>query len=253
MLRGTLGPGTFLSKFLGDLNGGFYGDCKSGSVCSGSNVECNFNDNFDILLGNGKSSTFIEYSEAFPSSLNEFLSSKTGFGDSNLLVEDKIALSSTGASTITALWIEVAKVYLQEGFLQDAEAAVNQAFLGNEIYSPIFGTFGLIEEHRKHDKENMTEMFYRKGLSIDEVDETCLLGLSRILLLKKGDESKIFESERLARDLIQKDPSVAEAWSLLAQCCSGSGRSEEASKYFEIALQKDSKRTLRSIRSIKII
>lgn len=244
-----MGPGNFLSKFLGDLSGGsgLYGsgDKSSSSVVSGNNQG-----NLDVLLELEKSLTFSEYTEAFPSSLKEFLSSKTVFGDSNLPAEDCLAISSDSTSSnLTALWIEVARVYLQEGLLQDAEAAVNQAFMGNEIYSPIFGAFGLIEEHRSNEAE--AEVFYRKGLAVDEFDETCLLGLARVLL--KNNSSKSFESERLARIAIQRDPSNAEAWSLLAQTCSRAGRTQEALKYFEIALKKESQKALRSTRSIPLI
>lgn len=166
---------------------------------------------------------------------------------------------------ITSLWVEVARVYLHEGHLQDAEAALNQAYMGNEVFSPIFGTFGLIEEARETRgdikfKENdelrvnssTAEDFYRKGLSIKNTDEVCLLGSSRVMI-KSNNPSKIFESETLIRKLIQLDPSNSEAWSILAQCCSASGRIEEAMKYFDIALKKEIISPLRSIRSIKVI
>lgn len=206
-----------------------------------------------------KSSTFQEYTESFPLNLEEYLLKTQEDGiSSGLLLSKVISIkdlkklkdsSSSSYSTFCAIWIEVARVYLQEGLLQDAEAAVNQAYLCNEIFAPIFGTFGLIEEARNSFSE--AEKFYRKGLSMDQDDEICLLGLSRVLLNSR-DPSKLFECESLSRRLIQKDPSVADAWNILAQCCGGTGRHEEALKYFETALTRESQCPLRSIRSIKL-
>jgi len=253
-----LGPGNFLSKFLGDLNGSIYDlSCDYGSgngSGSGSNYP-NYHGNslnLDILTGMQKLTTFQEYTEYFPLTLDEFLSSKNceSEGVINVIpLEDLKDLKDDSNNNITLLWIEVAKVYLQEGLLQDAEAAVSQAYQSNEIFSPIFATFALIEEAKNSFEE--AEKFYRKGLSIDSEDETCLLGLSRVHLRSKNP-SKIFEAESLIHRLIRIDPNIAESWSILAQCCFQTGRNEDALKYFEIALKKESTAPLRSIRSIAI-
>lgn len=263
--RGTLGPGNFLSKFLGDLND-FGHRHNNQSIISGGSSEATLNNNnnslaFESLYGMmGKSTTFQEYTESFPLSLEEYLLKDQ---DGCLLIPNIISLkdlksirgSSIQKHSNTSIWIEVARVYLREGLLQDAEAAVNQAYQCTEIFAPIFGTFGLIEESKTYTYNTRAdvdaESFYRKGLSIDCEDECCLLGLSRVLI-KSNDPSKLFESETLSRRLIQKDPSVSEAWSILAQCCGGSGRNEEALKYFEIALEREAQCPLRSIRSISM-
>lgn len=238
---------------MGDLNGSLYDlSCDAGS---GSGSVSNYNGNslnLDILMGTGKFATFQEYTESFPSSLNEFLASKSSESDGITRVmplEDLKVINNPTVNNMTLLWIEVAKVYLQEGLLTDAEAAVSQAYQNNEIFSPIFGTFALIGESKNSLTE--AEQFYRKGLSIDEGDETCLLGLSRVNL-RSNDPSKIFEAESLIRRLIIKDPFIAEAWSILAQCCSQTGRIDAALNYFEIALRRESSTTLRSIRSIPL-
>ena len=253
-----MGPGNFLSKFLGDLNGSIYDlSCDYGSgngSGSGSNYP-NYHGNslnLDILTGMQKLTTFQEYTEYFPLTLDEFLSSKNceSEGVINVIpLEDLKDLKDDSNNNITLLWIEVAKVYLQEGLLQDAEAAVSQAYQSNEIFSPIFATFALIEEAKNSFEE--AEKFYRKGLSIDSDDESCLLGLSRVHLRSKNP-SKIFEAESLIHRLIRIDPNIAESWSILAQCCFQTGRNEDALKYFEIALKKESTAPLRSIRSIPI-
>ena len=253
-----MGPGNFLSKFLGDLNGSIYDlSCDYGSgngSGSGSNYP-NYHGNslnLDILTGMQKLTTFQEYTEYFPLTLDEFLSSKNceSEGVINVIpLEDLKDLKDDSNNNITLLWIEVAKVYLQEGLLQDAEAAVSQAYQSNEIFSPIFATFALIEEAKNSFEE--AEKFYRKGLSIDSDDESCLLGLSRVHLRSKNP-SKIFEAESLIHRLIRIDPNIAESWSILAQCCFQTGRNEDALKYFEIALKKESTAPLRSIRSTPI-
>lgn len=253
LFRGTLGPGNFLSKFLGDLNGSIYDlSCNYGSG-SGSGSNYNGNSlNLDILTGMEKLSTFQEYTESFPMTLNEFLSSKNceSEGVINVIpLEDLKVITNSNNNNITLLWIEVAKVYLQEGLLQDAEAAVSQAYQSNEIFSPIFATFALIEEAENSFEE--AEKFYRKGLLIDSEDETCLLGLARVHL-RSQNPGKLFEAESLIRRLLRIDPNIAEAWSILAQCCFQTGRNEDALKFFEIALKKESNAPLRSIRSIPI-
>ena len=220
----------------------------------------------DILMGLGKWTTFAGYTESFPKSLEEY-SVGQGHDEEDVLgvipktipLKDLKALRGNDTFTITSLWVEVARVYLHEGHLQDAEAALNQAYMGNEVFAPIFGTFGLIEEARDSTESRNSinpdnscvtaEDFYRKGLSINGQDEICLLGLSRVLI-RSNDPSKLFESECLIRKLIQLDPSNSEAWSILAQCCSGTGRFEEAMKYFDVALKKETIAPLRSIRMI---
>lgn len=248
-----MGPGSFLSKFLGDLNGSIYDlSCEGDSeIGSGTNYHRN-SLNLDILTGTGKLTTFQEYTESFPSTLNEFLLKKAcdSEGVTRVLpLEDLKVITNNNSNNITLLWIEVAKVYLQEGLLQDAEAAVSQAYQSNEIFSPIFAAFASIEESKGFFGE--AEEFYRKGLSIDSEDESCLLGLSRVHL-RSQNPSKVFEAESMIHKLIRRDPNIAEAWSILAQCCSLTGRNEEALKYFEIALKKESTTPLRSIRSIPI-
>ena len=240
---------------MGDLNGSIYDlSCDYGSG-NGSGNASNYHGNslnLDILTGMEKLTTFQEYTDAFPLTLNEFLSSKNCESDGVINViplEDLKDLKDGSNNNITLLWIEVAKVYLQEGLLQDAEAAVSQAYQSNEIFSPIFATFALIEEAKNSFEE--AEKFYRKGLSIDSDDESCLLGLSRVHLRSKNP-SKIFEAESLIHRLIRIDPNIAESWSILAQCCFQTGRNEDALKYFEIALKKESTAPLRSIRSIAI-
>lgn len=252
-----MGPGNFLSKFLGDLNsnngnddiGGFDGSIGSNDnnsldyMCSENNTIGKRDFYLDFSMG--KVNTFQAYTEAFPRTLKEFLYDR---GDSVSIssvipCEDLKVLQSNSRNALTSLWIEVSRVYMREGLLEDSEAAVNQAYQTDEIYAPIFGSFGLIEEIRGG---NAVE-FYRKGLSIDAEDEICLLGLARINL---KEPEKIFESERLVRKLIQKDPNVAEAWGILGQCCALSGRNDVAKEYFEIALQKELYSPLRSIRSI---
>lgn len=272
-----MGPGNFLSKFLGDLNGSIYdfetvagGSINTSNSGGGGGSNSQYNGKLDIFMGLGKGTTFSGYTESFPKSLEEYLiSTLTPDATDHPLIAKSIPLKDLAAIrgndnfTITSLWVEVARVYLHEGHLQDAEAALNQAFLGNEVFAPIFGTFGLIDESRvkKGDKNNRSdkitdlndpapEEFYRKGLSINDQDETCLLGLSRVLV-RSNDPSKLFESECHIRKLIQKDPSNPEAWSILAQCCSGTGRIAEAMGYFDSALKKEIISPLRSIRSIQ--
>ena len=274
-----MGPGNFLSKFLGDLNGSHhdFGTVTGGSSINTSNsgiqdsLISQYNGKFDMLLGIGKGTTFSGYTESFPQSLEEYLISTLSpesisdpLRSKSIPLKDLAAIQDNDCFTITSLWVEVATVYLHEGLLQDAEAALNQAYVGNEVFAPIFGTFGLIEEARAASQDsrgdenrNLTEPerlvsvedFYRKGLSISDQDEICLLGLSRVLI-RSNDPSKLFESECLVRKLIQLDPSNPEAWSILAQCCSRTGRFEEAMGYFDSALKKEIISPLRSIRSI---
>ena len=242
---------------------------NSGSGATGDSLNVGTG-KLDILMGLGKGTTFSGYTESFPKSLEEYLTSTLipeedilGILPKTIALKDLKVIRGGDNFTITSLWIEVARVYLHEGHLQDAEAALNQAYISNEVFAPIFGTFGLIEEARGFSPEQINnlnndldhvisaEEFYRKGLSINEHDETCLLGLSRVLI-RSSDPSKLFESECLIRKLIQIDPSNSEAWSILAQCCSGTGRIEEAMKYFDSALKKEIVSPLRSIRSISI-
>ena len=253
---------------MGDLND--FGQANAAYDNSESSNYSKTSGNFalDILMGTGKSTTFTGYTESFPLSLEEYFL-KDRDRDGTLLLPKAIPLKDlkeiqsttnhtyssssrnrSNNNSLTSLWIEVARVYLHEGLLQDAEAAVNQAYLCNEIFAPIFGSFGLIEEARGG-LENIVEAetFFRKGISIDSNDEICLLGLSRVLILSK-DPSKLFECECLVRRLIEKDPSIAEAWSILAQCCSGTNRNTEALKYFEVALKRESQCPLRSFRSL---
>ena len=256
---------------MGDLNGSIH---DFGTVTGGSSVNTSINSatddpthpKLDILMGLGKWTTFSGYTESFPKSLEEY-SVGQGHDEEDVLgvipktipLKDLKALRGNDTFTITSLWVEVARVYLHEGHLQDAEAALNQAYMGNEVFAPIFGTFGLIEEARDSTESRNSinpdnscvtaEDFYRKGLSINGQDEICLLGLSRVLI-RSNDPSKLFESECLIRKLIQLDPSNSEAWSILAQCCSGTGRFEEAMKYFDVALKKETIAPLRSIRMI---
>jgi tetratricopeptide (TPR) repeat protein len=256
LFRGTLGPGNFLSKFLGDLNGSIYDlSCDYGSGGGSGSCESNYRGNslnLDIFTGMEKLATFQEYTESFPLTLNEFLSSKNCEceGVINVIpLEDLKVISNGNSNNMALLWIEVAKVYLQEGLLQDSEAALSQAYQNNEIFAPIFAAFALIEEAKNSFDE--AEKFYRKGLSIDSEDETCLLGLARVHL-RSQNPSKLFESESMIHRLLRIDPNIAEAWSILAQCCFQTGRNEDALKYFEIALKKESTAPLRSIRSISI-
>lgn len=265
-----MGPGNFLSKFLGDLNGSIYDfeAVANGSIntsSSGRGPNSQYTGKLDMFMGLGKGTTFSGYTESFPKSLEEYLVSSLSLESTDhplmaksIPLKDLSAIRGNDNFTITSLWVEVARVYLHEGHLQDAEAALNQAFLGNEVFAPIFGTFGLIEEASVNSRgEKITDQlndpdpedFYRKGLSINDQDETCLLGLSRVLI-RSNDPSKLFESECLIRKLIQIDPSNPEAWSILAQCCSGTGRIEEAMRYFDSALKKEIISPLRSIRSI---
>lgn len=263
-----MGPGNFLSKFLGDQNGSIY-------EYEGTTNSLFINENLMTLT------TFQEYTQSFPSTLDEYLIGKNeDFGGIGTFLRGSIDIkdlkkiffdrmmkgncgivgggSGSAVNFVTSsLWIEVSRVYLHEGLLQDAQSAVNQAYQTNEIFAPIFGAFGLIEE--AHGNFNFTsdliaggaESFYRKGLSIDFEDEICLMGLSRLLIKSKSPKN-LFEAEILIRRLIQKDHLISEAWSLLAQCCGGTERQEEALKYFKLALKKESKTPLRSFRSLSI-
>ena len=234
---------------MGDLNGSIYGlscDYGSGGCSNGSDKESPLN------MDTEKMTTFQEFTESFPLTMEEFLLMKNCDNQDVIKViplEDLKVITINSSYNITLLWIEVAKVYLQEGLFQDAEAAVSQAYQSNEIFAPIFAAFALIEEAGKSLSE--AEKFYRKGLSIDSKDETCLLGLARVHL-KSQNLSKIFEAESLIHQLLRIDPNIAEGWSILAQCCSQTGRNEDALKYFEIALRKESCSPLRSIKSIPI-
>jgi Tfp pilus assembly protein PilF len=214
--------------------------------------------------------TFQEYTETFPATLNEYLVGRAIEDSSTPILgsmyampiedlkaiylnnsgQDLIFRASRFASTRTTslLWIEVALVYLNEGLLQDADAALNQAFLTTEVFSAIFAAFGLIEEAKM--SLSSAQKFYRKGLSIDFEDEACLLGLARVLMAQNASSGAVFEAETLIRRLLKIDPAIPEAWSILARCCHETGRIVEASSHFERALKKETMAPLRSIRSL---
>lgn len=209
----------------------------------------------------GKISSFSEYAQAFPAGPRGYLASKAltdaEFIPKNCLTtEDAIKLAedrvltgvSSGPSNVlaTTLWLEVASIYLHEGLLDDAEASCLQALRNNEVFVPIFATFGRIEEARGNPEAAIT--FYRRGISIDPEDLNCLLGLIRLLR-----DTTPFEAENHARSLLNLDPELCEAWSHLGMICARTGREAEAQLCFEKAMKSERQIPLRSFGIISLI
>ena len=236
--RGTFGPGSFLSKFLGNEQGSFF--------------------EFEAAFASdtAKQTSFAEFTAAFPASVTEYLARKGNDGvdiprdimtpnDCLKLANVRAAKGTSGVNQLSSLlWLEVAQVYLQEGLLIDAEAATSQAIKNNEIFAPALGLFGRIEEARNNFDAALS--FYRRGLAIDSDDSICLLGAARVQLHRKV----FIESEKFARRALEFDASIAEAWSIVAQNCAQSGRQDESERCFERALQQE---LIQPLRSYKII
>lgn len=232
--EGTFGPGSFLSKFLGNDQGSFF--------------------EFEAAFANdaAKQTSFAELTSAFPASVAEYLARKNNDGidipHDVLTASDCLQIASVrafkGAQNAnqlpSILWLEVAQVYLQEGLLADAEAATSQSIKNNEIFSAALGLFGKIEEARGDSDAAIS--FYRRGLAIDNGDALCLLGAARIQLQR----NMLVEAEKLARFFLDLDSSNPEAWSIVAQACARTGRQSEAEECFGKALQLEVVRPLRS-------
>jgi len=244
--EGTFGPGSFLSKFLGD---------------QGSMYEFEAS----MLNSEGKMTSFAEYSDAFPVSTADYVVSKANDGyaiprhvlEARDLRELQLGRALRGLSQSSSLnlvasmlWLEVAHVYLHEGLVADAEAATLQSFRTNEVHAPNFAAFGLIEEARARPEE--AEVFYRRGLTVDGDDFGCLIGLARVLLGKPSLSCAVFEAESYIRRLLQLDASIAEAWSLLGQACARTDRHAEAGSHLQRALIHDSATPLRSFRILPV-
>lgn len=212
-----------------------------------------------------KITSFAEYTQAFPASVDEYVSAKNNDGypiprsvltlaDQRELAFDRVigGMSQTPSNVLaSSLWLEVSRVYLQEGLFADAEAAASQAHKNNEVFAPIFATFGLVDEAQG--RIDSAIVFYRRGLRVDGEDVECLLGLARCLLHAKMADEHIFEAESSLRRILVLDRSRAETWSLLGRICARTGRIREAQMHFERAMSLETCCPLRSYRMLPLI
>ena len=159
--------------------------------------------------------------------------------------------SAGGGGLLAALlWLEVARVYEQEGLLADAEAAALQAFRAHEVHAPAFAAFARIEEARGHVRE--AAALYRRGLVLDRDDCGCLLGLARVLLAGGGPGAAL-EAETHVRRVLRRDAAVPEAWALLGRACSATGRVAEAGAHLRRALAAEGAAPLRPFRMLPVL
>lgn len=244
-------PGSsFLSKFLGEFG-------------SAEDAE-NFHLNDQI-----KSTSLSEYTQQFPASIGDYIVSKSNdgyaihpkilsFADVQSIGELRrvrgFDSGILGNNLCSILWLEVAKIYVQEGLFTNADAAVNQALKGNELFAPVYGVFGLIEESRGGFTEAIT--FYRRGISIDPHETSCLIGLARCLLASASSATRenLFEAERhLLAASHNGGKLIPSICALLASLYAQSDRPQEAKDAFLKSMEIEAKTPLRPYSTVPIV